>query len=525
MFHVRALFLTCLLMICAATSLLSACGEKDPAKPTSPAKASADAATAAATAADATAATPPADATTATAADATAATPPADATATPPADATLPAAYAPTINFEMYKLDNGLTVILHPSDMLPSVVVNLWYRVGSRDERQGRTGFAHLFEHLMFMGTAKAPEFDVIMESGGGSNNATTSMDRTNYFDMGLSNTLPTLLWLEADRLGSLAASMDQKKLDLQREVVRNERRQRYENTPYGQDSLFIFKNAFPPGHPYHHPTIGSHEDLEAATVKDVVDFFNAYYVPSNASLVVAGKFDVAQTKATIQDFFGDIPAGAAPPFVAPPPVPPLTTTREVFEDKVPLPRLYMVWHSPKLFSPGDAECDFLASILSSGKNSRLYKSLVYDKSVASDVSAYQYSLNLQSLFIIEVTAQEGVKLSDLEALVDAELKTLRDAAPSAREVQRALNQIEMAYIGSLESLENRADQLNAYFFHTGDPSYLSQDLARYQRITPADLQKTAAATLNPDARYILHIVPKGQAALSGFPPAAPPSP
>lgn len=422
----------------------------------------------------------------------------------------------PTLAHTLYKLDNGLTVILHRSDLLPSVVVNIWYKVGSRDERAGRTGFAHLFEHLMFMGTANAPNFDVIMESGGGSNNATTSADRTNYFDMGLSNLLPTLLWLEADRLAALDDTMDQKKLDLQREVVRNERRQSYENAPYGSDSLRIFGALFPEGHPYHHPTIGSHADLEAATVEDVVAFFRSYYVPSNATLVVAGKFDEAETKKLIQEYFGGIPAGAAPEFKVPPALEPLKGSREIVEDKVPLPRLYMAWRSPKLFAPGDAECDVLASILSNGKNSRLYQALVYEKTVASDVSAYQYSQGLSSVFIIEVTAQEDVTLAELEVLVDAELEQIKKEAPSERELTRARNQIEMMYLHSLESLESRADQLNAYYFHTGKPDYLGEDLARYQAVKVEDIQRVAAEVLKPNERYILHTIPKGMTTLSG---------
>ena len=313
---------------------------------------------------------------------------------------TMASAQKLSVPFEKYRLDNGFTVILHEDHRLPIAAVDLWYRVGAKDEPVKRSGFAHLFEHLMFMGTWRAPEgeFDQLMEKGGGANNATTSSDRTNYFSWGPANLLPTLLWLEADRLEHLGDAMNQKKLDLQREVVRNERRQSYENEPYGMAELEIDGLMYPEGHPYHIPVIGTHEDLVAATVDDVKGFFATWYVPNNCSLVVAGDFDPASTKKLIASLFGSLPKKPEPPHRDAAPVRLEKKKEKTLTDaNVQFPRVSMVWHSPKAMAPGDAECDIIGKILSDGIISRLQKRLIYDETLANSVMAFQQSQRLGS--------------------------------------------------------------------------------------------------------------------------------
>jgi predicted Zn-dependent peptidase len=291
---------------------------------------------------------------------------------------------------ESYRLENGLLVTLHPDHSLPQVVIDTWYWVGSKDEAPGRTGFAHLFEHLMFMGTERVPgnAFDVLMEGGGGSNNASTSEDRTNYYSEGPSGLLETLLWLDADRLEALGANMTQAKLDSQREVVRNERRQTSENTPYGKAELVLPGLLYPESHPYHHPVIGSHEDLEAATLEDVVAFFDAHYMTTNACLVVAGDFEPAEAKRLVQRTFGQLARRDPPAHRSAPPVSLAHEVREVVFDRVEFPKLILAWHSPAAFAPGDGELDLLAAVLSDGPSSRLVQKLVHEEKLAQEVQA-----------------------------------------------------------------------------------------------------------------------------------------
>ena len=316
-----------------------------------------------------------------------------------------------TIAFDTFVLANGLPVILHVDRSSPLVAVDVWYHVGSKDESPGRTGFAHLFEHLMFMGSRNAPypAFDSIMESWGGHNNGTTSNDRTNYYEIGPRNLLETFLWLEADRLATLSEVITDEELERQRKVVQNERRQSYENRPYGRAELAIPEAMYPPEHPYHWPTIGSHADLEAATVADVRAFFERFYRPSNASLVVAGDFDPAEARALVEKYFGWQPR-LPPPARAPQPAEPrLARDIEIaLTDRVQLPRLRLSWHAPALFAPGDADLDMAAHVLGGGKSSRLYRSLVFDKRIAQDVFAYQGSQMLGSLFQVGATAKPG---------------------------------------------------------------------------------------------------------------------
>jgi predicted Zn-dependent peptidase len=399
------------------------------------------------------------------------------------------------IPFEKYVLPNGLTVILHQDRSSPLVAVNLWYHVGSKDEEPGRTGFAHLFEHLMFMGSKNAPypSFDAIMETWGGHNNGTTSNDRTNYYEIGPTNLLETFLWLEADRLATLPEVITGEELDRQRKVVQNERRQSYENRPYGQSELVIPDAMYPDAHPYHWPTIGSHADLEAASVQDVRDFFTHFYLPSNASLVVAGDFDPAAARALVDRYFGWIPHRAAPAR-RPPPDPSLSSGREIaLTDRVQLPRLRLCWHSPALFAPGDADLDLSAQVLGGGKSSRLYRSLVFEQRIAQDAFAYQSSQMLGSLFHVGVTAKPGVSLDDVRRAVDEQLGRFAADGPTDEEVERARNTHLADFYKSLDHLQTRADMLNHYEHVLGDPDGVERDLTRYEAATRATVQKMFA--------------------------------
>lgn len=415
------------------------------------------------------------------------------------------------IPFEKYTLNNGMTVILHEDRSLPLVTVNISAKVGSRHEEKGRTGFAHLFEHLMFMGTKRVPTkmFDGWMEAEGGWNNAFTSEDRTGYFDVGPAHILPLLLWMEADRFGSLSADMTLEKLNAQRDVVRNERRQTVENQPYGKVELRLPALMYPEGHPYHHPVIGSHEDLQAATVGDVKNFFGRFYVPNNLSLVVAGDFDSKSVKPSIEKMFGSIPKGNNPTAPAATFAKLTKIVRETIPDQVKLPKVVMAWHSPARFAPGDAEMDLCATILQEGKASRLYKALVYDKPLAQEVHASQYSGDLGSYFSVEAIARPDVPIEKLEAAIDEEIGKITRAAVSAQELKRAQNQFETSFVERLQSIFERALMLNQYETFRGDPGYADKDLERYRKVTPEGILNMAKNVLNPNARVILYVVPK----------------
>jgi zinc protease len=418
------------------------------------------------------------------------------------------------IPFSKFELANGLTVIFHEDHTQPLVVTNINVQVGSRDEREKRTGFAHLFEHLMFMGTERVPEkmFDTWMEKEGGWNNAWTSNDRTDYFDVGPSHMLPLLLWMEADRVGSLGKQMTLEKLDAQRDVVKNERRQNTENEPYGKAELVLPELLFPEGHPYHHPVIGSHEDLTAATVEDVRGFFAQHYIPQKMSLVVAGDFDPAKVKPLVEQYFGSLPRGPEP---GPRPNAPLpkhdADKRQTLEDNVSLAKLIVAWPSPAHLEAGDAELDLLAQVLSSGKGSRLYKSLVYEKQLVQSVQAYQASMALGSHFTIEAILRPGVSFETVEKALEHELAAVRDKPVAAEELTRAKNAFEASFVQRLQSLATRASMLNGYFAEKGDPGFIAGDLKRYQDATPEALQRFAQATLPPTGRVLLRIKATGQ--------------
>jgi zinc protease len=431
-----------------------------------------------------------------------------------------PAAAGPLlVPYEMFTLSNGLTVVLHEDHTVPEVSVNTWYHVGSARETPGHTGFAHLFEHLMFEGSQHVPEgkFDQWLESAGGSNNGSTTLDRTNYWENVPSDALELALFLESDRMGYLLGSMTPAKVDGQRAVVKNERRQSYENRPYGLANETILANLFPPDFPYHWPTIGSMADLTAATYDDVVAFFKRYYGPSNASLVVAGDIDPKRARELVTKWFAEIPAG--PPVDPIPAACPILREEKhvLIEDKVQLPRLYVAWITPPAYSADTHALDMLAAILADGKNSRLHRRLVYQLEVAQDVSAYQWTAQLASQFRIVVTARSGHTLDEIAKLVDDEIEKLKSGPPTQRELDGAVNQAEASFLGAMErcgGFGGVADQMNSYLFFTGDPDYFNEDLAAYRALSPSDIQAAAMRFLPRSGRVVLSVVPKGRADL-----------
>lgn len=421
------------------------------------------------------------------------------------------AAAAQDVKYEKYTLPNGMTVILHEDHSLPIATVDIWYRVGSADEPAGRTGFAHLFEHLMFMGTRRVPgsEFDNIMEAGGGANNASTDLFRTNYYSWGPAKLLPTLLWLDADRLEDMGLTMTREKLDKQRDIVRNELRQTIENRPYGKAEEYVSRLMYPPGHPYYIGTAGLHEDLIAATVTNVKDFFANYYVPNNASLVVAGDFDPAEVKPLIGGLFGTLPRGADVKQRTAAPVTLDRVVRYTMIDKVQLPRVMFVYHSPRAYQDGDAEMDLVGQVLADGKNSRLYKRLVYTDQIAVEVDATQQSYPLGSLFEISVLTKPDADLDKVEKIVDEEVGKLLADGPTPAELDEKRAGIELGALSALQNLRFKADKLNEYEYYWGEPNSFKRDLDRFRNATVAGVKDWAARVLTPGARAIMRVLPE----------------
>ena len=419
----------------------------------------------------------------------------------------------PEIPFEKYTLHNGLEVILAPDHSTPVVAVNTWYHVGSADEQPGRTGFAHLFEHIMFMGSEHVAvgKFDSWLEAAGANNNGSTTQDRTNYYESMPSNALPLALWLDGDRMGYLLPTMDQAKLDLQRDVVKNERRQSVDNVPYGRADETILAALFPAGHPYHHDVIGSMADLSAASLDDVKHFFNAYYAPNNATLVIAGDFDTDSAKSWVERYFSQIPRNAESP--PRPTVPTFQIPRDTFmvlEDHVQLPRLYQSWHTVKAFANDDAALDVLAFVLANGKNSRLYKRLVYDLQVAQDAGAYQASMRLDGYFQIVVTPKPGETPSRMASLLREEIDRIISGGIAPRELARARNSILANQIDRLASVLGKSDRLNYYNYFVGNPDYVRQDAERFAKVSAADVQRVARSYLSAPS-VVLTVVPEGE--------------
>ncbi|MBW4696381.1 MAG: insulinase family protein [Aphanocapsa lilacina HA4352-LM1] len=427
------------------------------------------------------------------------------------------AAGVPKITFEKYTLPNGLQVILHQDRKLPVVHVNLWYHVGSKNEKPGRTGFAHLFEHMMFQGSKHVDgEYLSLVERAGanlrtGGVNGTTSTDRTNYFETVPSESLEYILWLESDRMGYLLDVATEQKFENQRDVVKNEKRQG-ENQPYGRDFTLIFENLFPKGHPYSWSVIGSMEDLSAATLDDVKEFFRTYYAPNNASLVIAGDFEPATAKALVAKYFGPIPPG--PSFERPKRwVPTLDGEKRLsVTDRVPLPRLYIAYTGPAYFDPDEPQTELAARILADGKNSRLYKSLVYDRQLASDVSVYNVPLEIAGLQVFMVTARPNQSFAEIEKVVNAEVAKFAAQGPSPAELERAKAQYEADFVGGLERIGGfggKADLLNRYNTYLGSPDYFAVDYERYRKVNAPAVREAARRYHHTTKRLVLGYTPE----------------
>ena len=421
----------------------------------------------------------------------------------------------PAVRYEQFKLPNGLNVIMHVDKSTPIVAVDLWYHVGSKNEVRGRTGFAHLFEHLMFQGSKNYnDDYFKPLQEAGANINGSTNADRTNYYEVLPSNFLELALFMEADRMGGLLDAITMEKLNNQRDVVKNERRQSYDNQPYGTAQERIAATMYPADHPYHWTTIGSLDDLTAASMEDVKAFFRQYYVPNNASLVIAGDFDPRKARVWVQKYFGPIPRGGA--VVRPnPPAPKIADEiRKSVEDDVPLPRRYMVWHTVPRFARDDSALSMLGSVLSSGRNSRLQSNLIYGKQLAQDVSAFQQSREIAGAFQVTATARPGKSLDEIEKEVLSEIERIKKEPPTAEEMERALNQIESQAVYSLQTVFGRADQMNNYFTMRGRPDYFQQNLDEFRRVTAADVQRVAQTYLT-DKKLVLSYVRRQGAAQS----------
>ncbi|WNG13227.1 M16 family metallopeptidase [Cystobacter fuscus] len=426
-----------------------------------------------------------------------------------------PGREALAIPYDKYALPNGLEVLLARDPKLPVVAVNVWYHVGSYDEQPGRTGFAHLFEHMMFQGSKHVPDdvhIALLEQLGGTDLNGTTNFDRTNYFETVPSNQLATALWLESDRMGFLLDALDEKKLHTQQEVVKNERRQGVETRPYGIAQEKFWQTLFPAPHPYHGKVIGSMADLNAATVEDVKAFFRKWYAPANATLAVVGDFEPQEARALIEKYFATLPSTPKP---ARPEVAPVKLTGEKIvrhDEKIgTLPLVVIGWLTPPYLSEGDAIADMLGNVLGTGKSSRLYKRLVVDKGLAQSVSASQQSLGAQSVFTVEAVARPGVSSDALVKEIDAVLEEMRRAGPTAAELDQARTRFETQMLAGLQSVGGfggKADTLQSYNHFRGDPGFLVHDLERYDAVTPERVRDFARDTLKPTERVVLHAVP-----------------
>jgi len=426
---------------------------------------------------------------------------------------------APALSIEKTRLGNGLEVILHEDHRTPIVTVNLWYHVGSKDEPAGKNGFAHLFEHLMFQGSKHVPEdtYFLDLERVGATNvNGSTSLDRTNYFETVPKSRLGLALWLESDRMGFLLSHVDQATFAGQRDVVKNERRQRYENAPYGFVDQYISERLYPAGHPYRLLTIGTPHDLDAASLDDVRAFFRTWYAPNNATLVVAGDIDRHKTLDLVEKYFAPIPPGSIPARV---PSAPVTLEKETRVDVVAgveLTRVYITWPTPKAFAAGDADLDLVAHVLAGGKTSRLYKRLVYDLRIAQGVSADQGSAQLASTFEIVATALPGHTPQEMLKVIDEELALLRSGGVKDPELARAKTDAITSLTFRLEKNTARADQLNRYNQLAGEPDYLPKDIARYEGSNASAVQEAARRWLPPDKRIVTIVTSEKGAPISG---------
>jgi zinc protease len=418
------------------------------------------------------------------------------------------------IPVDTYRLPNGLFVTLSEDHSAPIVAVNLWYHVGSANEREGRTGFAHLFEHMLFQGSAHvdANEHFELIQRAGGTLNGSTWLDRTNYFETLPSNQLAIALWLEADRMGALLPAMTQQKLDTQRDVVKNERRWSVDNQPYGTWWEKLPALAFPPSHPFHHSLIGSFEDLTAASLDDIGQFFRTFYTPDNAVLTVAGDFDPAEARALVERYFGGIPRGAGTP-----PLPSVKVPerfgewrRQLVEDDVVLPRLFLAFRSPPFGSDGYYAASVCGAVLGMRRGSRLHRALVREQEIASEASAFTFDLSKGSdLLIVDVTARPGVSTEGLETAVAAQVDQLRHGDVTHGEVERAVALIETDFISAMQSAGERADKLSQFATYFGNPALVNEQAERYRAVTAGAVNAFARASLGEDNRVSLVYVPR----------------
>ncbi|HET7168938.1 MAG TPA: pitrilysin family protein [Candidatus Limnocylindrales bacterium] len=420
----------------------------------------------------------------------------------------------PTVTFSDDRLANGLRLIVAEDHLAPVVAINVWYDVGSKHEQPGKTGFAHLFEHVMFQGSrhvAKA-EHIALVQAAGGTMNGTTWLDRTNYFETLPAHQLDLGLWLEADRMATLLDALSQENLDNQREVVKNEKRWSYDNRPYGTWQEKLQAHLFPPDHPYHHSTIGSMEDLDAASLDDVKAFFRTWYAPNNAVLSVVGDVDTAAVRASVERYFGAIPANPSIPALGDLSLPP-TLGREVREtvmDRVPLPRIYVGYRAPAY---GDRRLDALevaGQIVAGGKGSRLHRRLVRDERIAQDVALFTLGfIGGASVCAGWATVRPGVSVDRVEAAFHEELDRLATEPVSADELARAFALIESDELGSLQRVEERADRLSMYATLFDRPALINEMLPRYLSVTPEAILEVAAATFRPDNRLVMTYLPE----------------
>jgi zinc protease len=428
------------------------------------------------------------------------------------------------VPYQTFTLPNGLQVIVHEDHSVPVVAVNTWFHVGSSDEQPGRTGFAHLFEHIMFMGSQHVPtgEFDKLLEAAGADNNGSTTEDRTNYYEVGPSNALALMLWLDSDRMGFLLPEITADKVDLQRGVVQNERRQSYENRPYGLAEENILERLYPAAHPYHWPVIGSMADLSAATLEDVRGFFRSFYTPNNATLAIAGDVTAADARRLAERYFGGIPRGPSVTRTPPPAVRLDADVYTTLEDRVQVPRVYDVWHTVKAFADDDATLDVVANVLAGGRSSRLYRRLVYERQIATDVVAFQDGSRIDGKFELWATARPGHDLTELAHAIDEEVAALARDGPTPREVQRAQNGFEAQFLARMERAGGKADQLNFYNYFVGTPDYFERDLDRYRKVTPAAVQRAVRTYFTGAHRVVLSVVPQGKPDLAAKEGATP---
>jgi len=418
------------------------------------------------------------------------------------------------IPFRKHTLANGLDVLLHEAHECPIIAVNIWYHVGSKNERPGHTGFAHLFEHLMFEGSEHHDSgFFQPLQAAGASLNGSTNADRTNYWEVVPATALELALWMESDRMGYLLPALTGQKFENQRDVVLNERRQNYENRPYGLASMAMLATLYPEAHPYHWTTIGEIADLNTAKVEEAHEFFRRYYHPANASIALAGDFDSEAALAMVRSYFEGIPAG--------PRVDPVAQTvtleadrRIYLEDRVELPRLYLAWLTPAMYAEGDADLDLATDLLANGKTSRLYKRLVYDERIATDVSATQNSREMSSFVQLSATAAPGHTLAEIDRAITEEIDRLAAGGPIDDELERGRVSAETHFMQRLQTVGGfggKSDQLNAYNTFLGRPDYFTEDLQRYERVTTASLQQTVARYLHDRPRIVMSIVPRGR--------------